>query len=77
MKKHLHGKRYMYSRASVKVGRINRRIRKTKRLVTQLNRVAVFISRVNWKVFFANVSERINKIIREQYSDILSVAKTE
>jgi hypothetical protein len=43
MKKHLRGKRYIRSRASVQVGRMNRQIYK-------LDRIVIAIERIDWSV---------------------------
>jgi hypothetical protein len=48
MKKHLRGKRYIRSRASVKIGRMNHQIHKIERGVIALKYMIARMNNINW-----------------------------
>ena len=55
MKKHLHGKRHVYARRSVAIGRGNKRVRK-------LNRWFSLMKRYDWKGLIERMAEAISKV---------------
>ena len=70
MKKHLRGRRYVRSRATVRIGRMRRQIRKIERYTMLLNRAAKLINNINWEEvfsswvrFFAEAAEQVRETV--------------